>query len=80
MNEVQGDHGRLVSRLFYFAIANLGRVDVYIPKHQKVGNFGNTQHGIVHIQDDTYSYPSGKQANKSDSSLGPVHYKPIPDR
>lgn len=66
-------------RPFYITVANLGKVNVHLQKHAKVGELANAPFKVVHIIDEPYSYPSDAYVNKSDRSVNPVHYKPVHD-
>lgn len=58
---------------FYINISNFDKVDVHFPKHQKVAEVADAPVEIFHIKKELYSYPSGTQANNSDSLKHAVH-------
>lgn len=52
---------------FYSTIANFGKVDVHLSKHQKAGEVADAPVEVVHIKDKCSSYQSGAHPSKSDS-------------
>lgn len=66
-------------RIFYITLANLGKFDIYLPKHQKISEIADALARIIRIKDEHFSYPSGVHANNDNSSINTAHYEPTPD-
>lgn len=66
-------------RHFFITIANLGKVDLHLPKHQTVGEAAKIPVEIVLITDERYSYTPVAHANNSNCSVNTVHDKPTPN-
>lgn len=66
-------------RPYYITMATFGSVGTHLPKKENFGEAASTLVGIVHINDECYSYPLRPHANDNDSSETAVHYKPISD-
>lgn len=67
-------------RPFYITIPYCGKTVVHLRKLQKVGEVANAPEEVVHNKDERISYLFGTKANKNDSSVNAVHYKPTPNR
>lgn len=79
MHLIQGFLDVPLSRASNDTIANFGKIDVDLPKHENVGEATNDSGKIVHNEDEHYSCPPGAHANKSGGSPSTVHYEPAPD-
>lgn len=69
-----------LGRSFHTTITNFERVDVHIPKHQKILEVADALIKIFHIMIEHFSYPSGADATSNDMSINTVQYIPTPDR
>lgn len=79
MHDGKGYHRRIPESSFYITITNFGKVDLYVPKHQKVVEVADAPAEIVHIKHERFSYRSGAHRNTVDSSVNDVHYNQTPD-
>lgn len=61
------------SRALYLTMANIGRVFVQQPNHQKAGGIANVPQGIVHVKDERFLFTSDVAATKRDSLMSAVH-------
>lgn len=61
-------------------IANFGKAEVNLPKHQKVREVESAPQEIFDINDVGFSYHCVAKVSESESAVNAVHFKPTPDR
>lgn len=79
MHDCWGHHGRLPVRPLHTTIANLGNVNVRLPKFQKLDEAADAPVKILHIKNKRFLYRSSTHASNNDSSVNAVRYKPDRD-
>lgn len=60
-------------RSSYITIAKFPKVDIHLPKHQKVFGVADAPVEIAHIENECFVYSAGAHSNNSDSSVNDVH-------
>lgn len=68
-----------LKRPFYINIANFCKVDANLPNHQKLYEVASAPQRILPRRRERFLYLFGAKANKIDSPVNAVHYKPTPD-
>lgn len=61
-------------RPFSSSIANFGKVNIHLPKHQSVGEAAEVPVERAHIKNERSSYLSAAHRNYIDSSVNSVRY------